>query len=77
MKALERPSYLKKEPEQKFWEVQIEEVVNGDHNCYFHIFDCDKKASRFAARNNVYFNVKRFYYSTVEKEKQKRGTKHF
>jgi hypothetical protein len=76
MKALERPSYLKSQ-EKKFWEVQIEEVKDGDRNCYFHIFDCEKKAAGFASRNNTWFNAKSFYFSTVEKERQKRATKHF
>ena len=77
MKALERPSYLTKSQEQKFWEVQVETVVDGDRNCYFHIFNCPKKAASFATRNNTWFNAKDYYYSTVEKEGQKRATKHF
>jgi hypothetical protein len=71
------PSYLNKSQEKKFWEVQIEEVKDGDRNCYFHIFDCPKKAAAFASRNNVWFNAKSFYFSTVEKESQRRATKHF
>lgn len=77
MKALERPSYLMLSQEQKFWEVQIEELKDGDRNCYFHIFNCPKKAASFATRNNIWFNTKSFYFSTVEKESQKRATKHF
>ena len=77
MKAIKRPEYLAKPQEKKFWEIQIEEVVNSDHNCYFHIFSCPKKAASFAAKNNVYFYLNSFYYSTLEKEIIKRATKHF
>jgi hypothetical protein len=76
MEATKRPAYLAKPQQQKFWEIQIEEVVNGDRNCYFHIFRCPKKAASFAAKNNVCFS-KSSYYSTVENESLKRATKHF
>jgi hypothetical protein len=76
IKALERPSYLKSQ-EKKFWEVQIEEVKDGDRNCYFHIFNCPKKAASFSSRNNVSFYPEKFYYSTIEKESHRRATKHF
>jgi hypothetical protein len=78
MKAWERPQYLVPKLEQKFWEIQIEEVNNGgDRNVYFHVFDCSKKAAIFAAKNRVSFYPEKFYYSTVEKEIKRRATKHF
>jgi hypothetical protein len=77
IKAIQRPKYLNKSQQQKFWEIQIEEVVNGDHNCYFHIFNCPKRASLFADKNNICFYPKQFYYSTIEEETKKRATKHF
>jgi hypothetical protein len=77
MKALERPKYLIKSQEQKFWEVQVENVKDCDRNCYFHIFNCPKKAASFAAKNNIIFYPEKFYYSTVEKQSQRRAAKHF
>lgn len=69
MKALERPSYLDKAPEQKFWEVQVEyRDVNKEHCCSFHFFACPVKAAAFARSNRVSFDAnKDFFYITVEK----------
>jgi adenylyl- and sulfurtransferase ThiI len=76
--AIERPHYLSKTPEQKFWEIQIEEVKDGDRNIYFHYFNCPKKAENFSRQFNYRcFNVKNFFYSTVEKMRKRRGVKHF
>ena len=78
MKALERPSYLDKAPEQKFWEVQDEyRDVNKEQQCSFHFFNCAIKAAAFARSNRVSFDTKDFFYSDVEKVKKRRGVKHF
>jgi hypothetical protein len=78
VKALERPSYLNKATEQKFWEVQVEyRDVNKEQQCSFHFFSCPIKAAAFARSNRVSFNVKEFFYSDVEKVRKRRGVKHF
>jgi hypothetical protein len=79
VKALERPSYLNKASEQKFWEVQIEyRDVNKEHQCSFHFFNCPVKAAAFARSNRVSFDAnKDFFYSDVEKVRKRRGVKHF
>ena len=79
MLSTERPSYLNKPTEQKFWEVQIEEVAkDGDRNVYFHYFNCPEKAEKFARQFNYNcFDIKDFFYSTMEEMKKKRGVKHF
>ena len=77
MKALQRPDYLNKTPEQRFWEVQIEYIVNKERCCSFHFFTCPVKAAAFARSNRVSFDVKDFFYSDVEKVKKRRGVKHF
>lgn len=78
MLATERPSYLNKSPEQKFWEIQIEEVKDGDRNVAFHYFNCPKKAEKFVRQVNYFsFNIKDFFYSTVEAVRKRRGVKHF
>ncbi|MFN9559788.1 MAG: hypothetical protein ACK56B_14565 [Dolichospermum sp.] len=79
MKALERPSYLNKNPEQKFWEIQIEyRDVNKEQQCSFHFFNCSAKAAAFARSNRVGFDAnKDFFYSDVEKVRKRRGVKHF
>lgn len=78
MLATERPSYLNKPTEQKFWEVQIEEVKDGDRNVAFHYFNCPKMAEKFARQFNYNcFDIKDFFYSTMEEMKKKRGVKHF
>lgn len=77
MKALQRPDYLNKTPEQRFWEVQIEYIVNKERCCSFHFFACPVKAAAFARSNRVSFDVKDFFYSDVEKVKKRRGVKHF
>ncbi|MEY2913922.1 MAG: hypothetical protein RLZZ184_3231 [Cyanobacteriota bacterium] len=77
MKALQRPDYLSKTPEQKFWKVQVEYVFNKERCCSVHIFDCPVKAAGFARSKNTVFDSKDFFYSTVEKMKRKRGVKHF
>jgi hypothetical protein len=79
MKALERPSYLNKNSEQKFWEIQIEYIdANKEHCCSFHFFNCPIKAAAFARSNRVSFDAnKDFFYSDVEKVRKRRGVKHF
>jgi hypothetical protein len=78
MKALERPSYLNKNPEQKFWEIQVEYIdVNKEHCCSFHFFSCPIKAAAFARSNRVSFDAREFFYSDVEKLSKRRGVKHF
>ena len=79
MLAIERPRYLNKTPEQKFWEIQVEEVAkDGDRNTYFHYFNCPKKAENFSRQFNYHcFDVKDFFYSTVEEMRKRRGVKHF
>ena len=76
-KALERPNYLTKPQEIKVWEVQVEEVKDGDHNCYFHYFTCPRKAEAFSRQNNVWFYVNDFFYSSLEEMRKRRGVKHF
>lgn len=78
MLATKRPDYLNKTPEQKFWEIQVEEVKDGDYNVAFHYFNCPKKAEKFARQVNYFcFSAKDFFYSTVEKMRRRRGVKHF
>ena len=77
MLATKRPDYLNKTPEQKFWEIQVEEVKDGDYNVAFHYFNCPKKAEKFARQFNNCFDIKDFFYSTVEKMRRRRGVKHF
>jgi hypothetical protein len=78
MKALERPDYLSKAPEQKFWEVQVEyKDVNKEQQCSFHFFNCPAKAAAFARSNRVSFDANSFFYSDVEKLIRRRGVKHF
>ena len=79
MKALQRPDYLNKAPEQKFWEVQVEYLdANKEQQCSFHFFACSVKAAAFARSNRVSFDAnKDFFYSDVEKVRKKRGVKHF
>ena len=79
MLATQRPDYLNKTPEQKFWEIQVEEVAkDGDRNVYCHYFNCPKKAEKFAQPFNYHcFDVKDFFYSTVEAVRKRRGVKHF
>jgi hypothetical protein len=79
MKALQRPDYLNKAPEQKFWEIQVEYLdANKEHQCSFHFFNCPIKAAAFARSNRVSFDAnKDFFYSDVEKVRKRRGVKHF
>jgi hypothetical protein len=78
MKALERPSYLDKTPEQKFWEIQIEYLdANKERCCSFHFFNCPAKAAAFARSNRVGFDARESFYSDVEKVRKRRGVKHF
>lgn len=77
MLATQRPEYLSKEPEQKFWEVQVEYTDRGgDRCCSFNIFCSFEKAQKFAKEQQVPF-LSKGYYSTVLKEKRRRATKHF
>ena len=78
MLSTERPNYLKKSPEQKFWEIQVEIPLEGDRNVYFHVFNCPKKAEKFSKQFSYdCFDVKDFFYSTVEEVRKRRGVKHF
>ena len=79
MQATERPGYLIKTPEQKFWCIQIETVsLDGDRNVCLHYFSCSKKAERFSAHFNYScFDKQDFFYSSVEAVEKKRGVKHF
>ncbi|MFM6727195.1 MAG: hypothetical protein ACKPJF_22660 [Dolichospermum sp.] len=76
--ATQRPQYLMKEPEQKFWCVQVERIQDGEHTVSFNYFDCPKKAKEFD-RNHGHscFDVSDYEYSTLGEMKKRRGVKHF
>ncbi|MFM6349654.1 MAG: hypothetical protein ACKPKT_09655 [Dolichospermum sp.] len=79
MKATQRPQYLMKEPEQKFWCVQVEKVTqDGERTVSFNYFDCPKKAKEFDKKyGHSCFDVSDFQYSTIEEMRKRRGVKHF
>ena len=77
-KALERPNYLTKPQEIKVWEVQVEIPLEEDRNVYFHYFTCPKKAGEFSKQFNYNcFDIKDFFYSSLEEMRKRRGVKHF
>jgi hypothetical protein len=75
-KALERPNYLTKPQEQKFWNVWTYEVQDGGEIISRHIFIDKKEAIKFASESNGDFDEE-CYYSTIEEIKKERGVKHF
>ncbi|MFM6604931.1 MAG: hypothetical protein ACKPH3_12770 [Dolichospermum sp.] len=79
MKATQRPQYLMKEPEQKFWCVQVEKVAqDGERTVSFNYFNCPKKAAEFDQEyGHSCFDVSDYEYSTLGKMKKQRGVKHF
>ncbi|MFM6252076.1 MAG: hypothetical protein ACKPEQ_23510, partial [Dolichospermum sp.] len=76
--ATQRPEYLIKKPEQKFWCVQVERMQDGERTVSFNYFNCPKKAKEFD-RNHGHscFDVSDFRYSTIEEMRKRRGVKHF
>ncbi len=75
-KALERPNYLTKPQEQKFWDVWAYRYQDGSEVLSCHIFTDKKEAIKFASESGGDFNEE-YYYSTIEEMKKKRGIKHF
>ncbi|MFM5941481.1 MAG: hypothetical protein ACKPGB_25935 [Dolichospermum sp.] len=76
--ATQRPQYLMKEPEQKFWCVQVERIQDGEHTVSFNYFDCPKKAKEFDQEyGHSCFDVSDYEYSTLGEMKKRRGVKHF
>ncbi|MFM6260027.1 MAG: hypothetical protein ACKPFD_20785 [Dolichospermum sp.] len=76
--ATQRPQYLMKEPEQKFWCVQVERMQDGEHTVSFNYFDCPKKAKEFDQEyGHSCFDVSDYEYSTLGEMKKQRGVKHF
>ncbi|MFM6268893.1 MAG: hypothetical protein ACKPFA_20700 [Dolichospermum sp.] len=79
MLATQRPEYLIKKPEQKFWCVQVEKVAqDGERTVSFNYFNCPKKAAEFDQEyGHSCFDVSDYEYSTLGKMKKQRGVKHF
>ncbi|MFM6253101.1 MAG: hypothetical protein ACKPEQ_28820 [Dolichospermum sp.] len=78
MLATQRPEYLIKKPEQKFWCVQVERMQNGEHTVSFNYFNCPKKAKEFDQEyGHSCFDVSDYEYSTLGEMKKRRGVKHF
>ncbi|MFM6673441.1 MAG: hypothetical protein ACKPJO_25475 [Dolichospermum sp.] len=76
--ATQRPQYLMKEPEQKFWCVQVERMQDGERTVSFNYFDCPKKAKEFDKKyGHSCFDVSDYEYSTLGEMKKQKGVKHF
>ena len=71
MKALERPSYLNKQPDVKVWEVQVEK----GYEVSFNSFTDMQQAKRFAAKHNVTFYPDEFKWVPQAKLATLRGLK--
>ncbi|MFM6254735.1 MAG: hypothetical protein ACKPEQ_37310, partial [Dolichospermum sp.] len=66
MLATQRPEYLIKKPEQKFWCIQVERIQDGEHTVSFNYFDCPKKAKEFDQEyGHSCFDVSDYEYSTL------------
>ena len=76
--ATQRPQYLIKAPEKKFWCVQVEKVIEGEHTVSFNYFDCPKKAKAFDdLHGHKCFHISDYQWNTVEGMRKERGVKHF